>query len=48
MKWYDAEQSAQEDIIGNSGSSTSPYVHPNDKESIFAGGRKKKFDDFKM
>ena len=45
MKWYDAEQSAQEDIIGTTSSgSTSP---PN--ESQFSGANKKKaFKEFKM
>jgi replicative DNA helicase len=46
MKWYDAEQSAQEDIIGTTSSSgsTSPS-----NESQFSGANKKKaFKDFKM
>ena len=44
MKWYDAEQSAQEDIIGTTSTST-----PNQEESQFSGSNKKKaFKDFKM
>ena len=45
MKWYDAEQSAQEDIIGTTSSGSTPP--PN--ESQFSGTTKKKaFKDFKM
>ena len=45
MKWYDAEQSAQEDIIGTT--SASPIEH--DTESVFSGGGKKRaFKDFKV
>ena len=43
MKWYDAEQSAQEDIIGTTSINTPP------QESQFSGANKKKaFKDFKM
>ena len=43
MKWYDAEQSAQEDIIGTTSTNTPP------QESQFSGANKKKaFKDFKM
>tara|TARA_B100000959_G_scaffold287043_1_gene368834 strand:+ start:1066 stop:2457 length:1392 start_codon:yes stop_codon:yes gene_type:complete len=45
MKWYDAEQSAQEDIIGTT-SSGSPTPST---ESQFSGANKRKaFKDFKM
>ena len=45
MKWYDAEQSAQEDIIGTTSSGSTPP--PN--ESQFSGANKKNaFKDFKM
>ena len=41
MKWYDAEQSAQEDIIGTTSITSSP--HPHEKaESIFSEANKKK------
>ena len=45
MKWYDAEQSAQEDIIG-----TTPSGSPTPStESQFSGANKRKaFKDFKM
>lgn len=47
MKWYDAEQSAQEDIIGNT--STSHITSYEQAESMFSGENKKKsFKDFKM
>ena len=43
MKWYDAEQSAQEDIIGTTSVASSP------EGSQFSGADKKKaFRDFKM
>ena len=43
MKWYDAEQSAQEDIIGTTSGSTTQ------NESQFSGANKKKaFKEFKM
>ena len=43
MKWYDAEQSAQEDIIGTTSTNNPP------QESQFSGANKKKaFKDFKM
>jgi hypothetical protein len=46
MKWYDAEQSAQEDIIGTTSSSGST---PPSNESQFSGANKKKaFREFKM
>ena len=45
MKWYDAEQSAQEDIIGT----TSSHLTPPSNESQFSGDNKKKaFKEFKM
>ncbi len=45
MKWYDAEQSAQEDIIGTT--SSGPTLPSN--ESQFSGANKKKaFKEFKM
>ena len=45
MKWYDAEQSAQEDIIGT----TSSGPTPPSTESQFSGSNKKKaFREFKM
>jgi hypothetical protein len=43
MKWYDAEQSAQEDIIGTTSVASSP------EGSQFSGADKKKaFREFKM
>jgi len=43
MKWYDAEQSAQEDIIGTTSITSSP------EKSQFSGAHKKKaFKEFKM
>ena len=48
MKWYDAEQSAQEDIIGTTSSSTSHIKTYEQAESMFSGGKKKSFKDFKM
>ena len=48
MKWYDAEQSAQEDIIGTTSVTTGPRSYE-EAESMFSGGNKKKaFKDFKM
>lgn len=45
MKWYDAEQSAQEDIIGTTSSGSTPPSN----ESQFSGANKKKaFKEFKM
>ena len=45
MKWYDAEQSAQEDIIGTTSSGSTPPSN----ESQFSGSNKKKaFKEFKM
>jgi replicative DNA helicase len=45
MKWYDAEQSAQEDIIGTTSSGSTPPS----TESQFSGANKKKaFREFKM
>jgi len=45
MKWYDAEQSAQEDIIGTTSSGPTPPSN----ESQFSGANKKKaFKEFKM
>ena len=44
MKWYDAEQSAQEDIIGTTSSGSTTQ-----NESQFSGANKKKaFKEFKM
>lgn len=46
MKWYDAEDSAQEDIIGNTSSSGTTHQS---NESVFSSGEKKKaFKDFKV
>ena len=48
MKWYDAEQSAQEDIIGTTSVSPTPISHEK-TESVFSGGDKRKaFKDFKV
>ena len=48
MKWYDAEQSAQEDIIGTT-STTSSSPQNGETKSQFSGADKKKaFKDFKM
>ena len=48
MKWYDAEQSAQEDIIGTTSITSGPQTHEK-AESQFSGANKKKaFKDFKM
>ena len=45
MKWYDAEQSAQEDIIGTTSSTSTSTSN----ESQFSGANKKKaFKEFKM
>ena len=47
MKWYDAEQSAQEDIIGTTSVSSTPIEY--DKtDSVFSSGKKKAFKDFKV
>ena len=51
MKWYDAEQSAQEDIIGTTSASPKKPLVDNDYLHIsqFSGGDKKKaFKDFKV
>ena len=48
MKWYDAEQSAQEDIIGTTSVTSGPRSYE-EAESMFSGANKKKaFKDFKM
>ena len=48
MKWYDAEQSAQEDIIGTTSVTSGPRSYE-EAESQFSGANKKKaFKDFKM
>ena len=48
MKWYDAEQSAQEDIIGTTSVTSGPRAYE-EAESMFSGANKKKaFKDFKM
>ena len=48
MKWYDAEQSAQEDIIGTTSITSSSQPHEK-AESQFSGSNKKKaFKEFKM
>lgn len=47
MKWYDAEQSAQEDIIGTTSVTSGPRSYE-EAESMFSGGKKKAFKDFKM
>ena len=48
MKWYDAEQSAQEDIIGTTSVTSGPRSYE-EAESMFSSANKKKaFKDFKM
>ena len=47
MKWYDAEQSAQEDIIGTTSVSPTPIEYDK-SDSVFSGGKKKAFKDFKV
>ena len=48
MKWYDAEQSAQEDIIGTTSVTSGPRSYSSE-ESQFSGANKKQaFKDFKM
>ena len=48
MKWYDAEQSAQEDIIGTTSVTSGPRSYE-EAESMFSSANKQKaFKDFKM
>mgnify|MGYP001470032123 FL=1 len=48
MKWYDAEQSAQEDIIGTTSITSSPHSHEKVESQFSEVNKKKAFKDFKM